>query len=192
MKDRATGEPSTMSAVETPGSLLPERQAPVPHVAGRLVVLCHTGPIPRIVHTSIEQIRDNGGRVVLLGPLVRGVDASAPADEVIVLRQRAAPVYVDKANPPRRYSRQWVSIVARNLTRRATFKPARRVLGASTMWWLAALHNRAALSALDSADVITALDAGAVYMVWEASRRNRAAAAVNGIGPTMEHLGLAR
>jgi hypothetical protein len=57
---------------------------------------------------------------------------------------------------------------------------------------LAALHNRAALSALDSADVITALDAGAVYMVWEASRRNRAAAAVNGIGPTMEHLGLAR
>ena len=192
MRDGPTQEPSSLSATETPGSLLPEDHPPVPHVAGRLVVLCHTGPLPHIVHTSIEQIRLNGGRVVLVGPLVRGAEASTAADEVILLRQRAAPVYFDKANPPRRYSRQWVSIVARNLGRRATFKPAGRVLGASTMWWLAALHNRAALSALDNADVITAVDAGAVYMVWEASRRNRAAAAINGIGPTMEHLGLAR
>lgn len=190
--DPAGGTPSR--DVPAPDiTLRVERPAPVPHAAGKLVVLCHTGPIPPVVNHSIEQIRRQGGRVVLVGPRVVGTEeAEEIVDEVLELRQRAAPVFVNKADPPRKYSRQWVSIVARNLGRKATFKPARRVLGASTMWWLAAHHDRRVMSTLDRADVITALDAGAVYLVWEAARRNRHAAAINGIGPTMEHLGFLR
>jgi hypothetical protein len=82
--------------------------------------------------------------------------------------------------------------VVRNLWRKVAFAPVRKTLGVSTLWWMSLSHSREALHAVDEADVITALDAGAVYSVWECARRNRHAAAINGIGPTLEHLGLAR
>ena len=113
-----------------------------------------------MVVDSIKRIREQGGRVVILGPQIKGYEKAADvADGFIFLRQRFVPVYVDPDNRPRRYSLPWASIVARNLTRKATQKPAKRVLGASTLWWIAAKHNRQALALLDGADVITALDA---------------------------------
>jgi hypothetical protein len=170
-----------------------ERPAPTPHADHQTIAFVYTSPPTVMVVDSIKRIREQGGRVVILGPQIKGYEKAADvADGFIFLRQRFVPVYVDPDNRPRRYSLPWASIVARNLTRKATQKPAKRVLGASTLWWITAKHNRQALALLDGADVITALDAGAVYLVWEAARRNRHAAAINGIGPTLEHLGLAR
>ena len=83
-------------------------------------------------------------------------------------------------------------MVARNLQRKAAYGPARKVLGVSTLWAMSLSHSREALHAVDAADVITALDAGAVYPVWECARRKRHAAAINGVGPTMEHHGFTR
>jgi len=166
---------------------------PNPGAARRNVVLAYTTTPLAIITTAIEQIRDAGGQVTLLGPQIRGYEgAAAAANHIVVLRQRAAPVRIDPENRPVRYSPQWASVVARNLWRKAAFGPARKTLGVSTLWWMTMSHSREALHAIDEADVITALDAGAVYSVWECARRNRHAAAINGIGPTMEHLGLAR
>jgi hypothetical protein len=145
-----------------------------------------------LVTVAIEQIRQEGGHVVLLGPQIRGYEqAAAAADRMVFLRHRAAPVRVDPDNRPARFSPQWAWLVTRNLSRRAAFGPARKTLGISTLWWMALSHSREALHAVDEADVITALDAGAVYSVWNCARRNHHAAAINGIGPTLEHLGLA-
>jgi len=156
-------------------------------------VLAYTSAPLALVTTAIEKIRESGGQVTLMGPQIRGYEsAAAAADHVVLLRHRAAPVKVDPNKRPVRYSPQWASVVARNLLRKTAFGPARKTLGVSTLWWLAVSHSREALHAVDEADVITALDAGAVYSVWECARRNRHAAAINGIGPTMEHLGLAR
>jgi hypothetical protein len=144
-----------------------------------------------IVTTAIQQIRQAGGHVVLLGPQIRGYEAAAAAaDRVVILRQGASPVRVDPGNRPVRYSPRWASVVARNRMRKVAFGPARKILGVSTLWWMALSHSRDALHAIDEADVITALDAGAVYSVWQCARRNRHAAAINGIGPTLENLGL--
>ena len=166
---------------------------PTPGAAQRNVVLAYTTTPLAIITTAIEQIREAGGQVTLLGPQIRGYEgAAAAANRVVLLRQRAAPVRIDPDHRPVRYSPQWASVVARNLWRKAAFGPARKTLGISTLWWLTLSHSREALHAVDEADVITALDAGAVYSVWECARRNRHAAAINGIGPTLEHLGLAR
>ena len=177
-----TQQPSTASA-----------PASAPASAQHKVVLAYTAPPLALVTTAIEQIRKAGGHVTLLGPQIRGYERPAEAaDRVVLLRNRAAPVQIDPDNRPVRYSARWASVVARNLSRKAAFGPARRTLGVSTLWWMSMSRSREALHAIDEADVITALDAGAVYSVWECARRNRHAAAINGIGPTLEHLGLAR
>jgi len=166
---------------------------PPPGAARRNVVLAYTAPPMALVTVAIEQIREAGGQVVLLGPQIRGYEgAAAAADRMVLLRHRAAPVRIDPDNRPVRYSLAWASVVARNLSRRVAFGPARKTLGVATLWWMAVSHSRDALREIDDADVITALDAGAVYSVWNCARRNRHAAAINGIGPTLEHLGLAR
>lgn len=169
--------------------------SPVPTLseARRKVVLAYTSPPLALVTTAIEQIRRAGGHVTLIGPQVRGYEQqAAAADRVVLLRNQAASVRIDPDNRPVRYTPRWASVVARNLSRKAAYGPARKVLGVSTLWAMSLSHSREALHAVDEADVITALDAGAVFAVWECARRNRHAAAVNGIGPTLEHLGLAR
>lgn len=191
--DPAPTSPLAEGGPEPEGMIRAERPAPVPHADHQVVAVCFTAkPMPAVAD-AVRTIREQGGRVVLIGPLVTGYEEpAAEADDYIKLVHRANPVYVDKSDPPRKYSPQWTSIVARNLTRRATVRPAQRLLGASTLWWIAARGNRDARKVLDSADVLCAADGGAVYLVWEAARRNRHAAAINGIGPTLEHLGLAR
>ena len=165
---------------------------PTPGAARRNVVLAYTAPPMALVTAAIEQIRGAGGHVTLLGPQIRGYEqAGAAADRVVFLRNRASPVRIDPDKRPTRYSLQWASVVARNLSRKAAFGPARKTLGVSALWWMALSHSRDALHVVDEADVITALDGGAVYSVWQCARRNRHAAAINGIGPTLEHLGLA-
>lgn len=164
-----------------------------PVAARRNVVLAYTATPMDLVTTAIEQIRQAGGQVVLLGPQIRGYEpAAAAANRVVLLRHRAASVRIDPDNRPVRYTPRWAWVVARNLTRKAAFGPARRTLGVSTLWWMSLSHSREALHAIDEADVITALDGGIVYSVWQCARRNHQAAAINGIGPTLEHLGLAR
>jgi hypothetical protein len=166
---------------------------PTPQAARRNVVLAYTAPPMDLVTAAIKQIRSAGGQVTLLGPQIRGYEPAAKAaNRVVLLRNRAAPVPVDPDNCPVRYSPKWLSIVARNFSRKAAFGPARKTLGVSTLWWMSLSHSREALHAIDEADVIAALDGGVVYSVWECARRNRHAAAINGIGPTLEHLGLAR
>lgn len=166
---------------------------PEPQAARRNVVLTYTSPPLAIVTKAIEQIREAGGHVVLVGPQIRGYEKpAAAADRVVLLRHRAAPVRIDPDRRPARYSPAWASVVVRNLSRKAAFGPARKALGVATLWWMSLSHSREALRAIDEADVITALDAGAVYSVWQCARRNHRAAAVNGIGPTLEHLGIAR
>ncbi|MBD3784691.1 MAG: hypothetical protein IE926_17365, partial [Micrococcales bacterium] len=56
----------------------------------------------------------------------------------------------------------------------------------------AARQSPDALAVLRRADVITALDPNAVWVAWQAAQVNQHAAVINGIGPTLEHLGLAR
>lgn len=171
----------------------PERPAPTPHAERQRIVLMYTSAPPVMVVDAIREMRTAGAEVVIIGPQVKGYEHAAKvASTNIFLRHRVAPVYFDRENPPRRYTTEWASIVARNLSRRATYKPAQRLLGAATLWWMATAQNREALSAIDQAHVLTALDGGSVYSVWQAARRNKGAAAINGIGPTMEHLGLAR
>jgi hypothetical protein len=170
-----------------------ERPAPIPHADHRVVAICYTGAPMPVVTDAVRAIGEQGGHVVLIGPLVKGSEVPAAyADKYIRLVHRATPVYVDKANAPRKYGPRWASIVARNLTRRATVRPAQRLFGAATLWWVAVRNNPEASKVLDRADVICAADAGAVYLAWESARRNRHAAVINGIGPTLEHLGLAR
>lgn len=172
-----------------------QQPAPVPdpQAARRKVVLAYTSPPLALVTTAIEQIREAGGHVVLMGPQIRGYERpAAAADQIVLLHHRAAAVRIDPNRRPGRYSPQWASVVVRNLSRKAAFGPAAKKLGVATLWWMSLSQSREALLAVDEADVITALDAGAVYSVWECARRNRRAAAVNGIGATMEHLGIAR
>jgi hypothetical protein len=156
------------------------------------VVLAFTTPPLALVTTAIATIRASGAHVILVGPQIRGYEKpAAAADRVVLIKHRAAPVRIDPARRPVRYSPQWASVVARNLSRKAAYGPARKALGISTLWWMSLSANPEALKAIDQADVITALDAGAVYTVWECARRNRQAAAINGIGPTLDHLSLA-
>lgn len=166
---------------------------PPPETARQKVVLAYTSAPMDIITTAIEQIRAAGGQVILLGPQIRGYEPAAyAANRIVLVRHRAASVRIDPDNRPVRYSPRWAWVVARNLSRKAAFGPARKTLGASTLWWMSVSNSPQALHAVDEADVITALDAGMVYSVWECARRNRHAAAINGIGPTLEHLGLAR
>jgi hypothetical protein len=48
------------------------------------------------------------------------------------------------------------------------------------------------MAALREATVLTSLDHSATYLIWNASRLNRTAPAIAGVGPTMEELGLTR
>lgn len=167
---------------------------PVESVAprGQHVVMIYTAPPMDLVVPAIRDIQAAGGSVTLIGPQVRGYEAAAEAaDSIVRLRHRAAPVPIDPDHRPVRWTLPWASVVARNLSRRAAFGPARRALGVSTLWWLALRGSRDALHAVDDADVLTALDAGAVYSVWQAARRNLHAAAINGVRPTLEHMRLA-
>jgi hypothetical protein len=170
-----------------------ERPAPTPRADHQRVLLVYTLPPLEIVADDIAAIRANGGRVDVVGPRVKGFEISArAADHFTLLVRRSTPVKIDPDDRPRKYSMRWVKVVATNLSRKALFRSAKRVLGAATLWWMSAAQNRKALDLIDGADVITALDAGAIYLCWQAGRRNRGAAVINGIGPTMEHLGLVR
>ncbi len=105
--------------------------APTPHADHQTIAFVYTSPPTVMVVDSIKRIREQGGRVVILGPQIKGYEKAADVADggFIFLRQRFVPVYVDPDNRPRRYSLPWASIVARNLTRKATQKPAKRVLG---------------------------------------------------------------
>jgi hypothetical protein len=155
------------------------------------VVLVYTSRPPVVVLAGIQAIRSAGGRVTLIGPRMKGIEGlGAEADRVILLRKRAAPVWIDPSNRPARWTFGWASVVVRNRWRRAASGPMSRPLGAPTNWWLALRRDRDAVRAVDDADVITAIDAGAIYSAWRCARRNRDAAVVNGINPTLEHLQL--
>lgn len=74
--------------------------------------------------------------------------------------------------------------VVRSLTRHITAG----VLGQATVLWAEARRHQEAGEALASADVIAAIDPGAVYAVWQAGRHNHGAVLRNGVAPLVEHL----
>lgn len=155
------------------------------------VVLIFTSRPAAFVSTGIQAIRSSGGRITLIGPRIKGIERlAADAAGVVYLRNRAAPVQIQPNNRPDRWTLGWATVVVRNLWRRAVSGPVTKPLGAAALWWMALRRNRDAVHAVGDADVISALDAGAIYLAWRCTRRNRGAAVLNGIGPTLEHLKL--
>ena len=160
----------------------------------RRVALVYTTTPGLLVATAIAAMQRDGAQVSLIGPQIKGYEDALTLvgeDNMVRLRWRSAPVPIDHDNPPKRYSAEWAWVVIRNLYRKGTYKPLKKVLSASVLWWRSIAQNRTALHHLDEADIITAVDGGAVYPVWQAARRNRRAVAINGVGPTLQHLGLA-
>jgi hypothetical protein len=160
---------------------------------GKHVVLVYTAPPGALLVEAIRTLQGSGATVTLIGPQVAGYEPAAElaGDAMIPIRYRNAPVAVDRDNPPARWSREWQWIVVRNLWRKGSYKVARKLFSAAVLWWRTISRNRLALRRLDEADVLTAVDAGAIYPVWKAARRNADAAAINGVGPTLQHFGLA-
>jgi hypothetical protein len=137
-------------------------------------------------------IQSSGGRVTLMGPKIKGTERIAvEADRALVLRSGTAPVQIDPTHSVVRWTPQWASVVVRNLWRRLVLGPLLKPLGPGVRAWMPLRRSRDAIRAVDDADVIAAMDAGAIYSAWRCGRRNRAAAVINGIGPTLEHLNLA-
>jgi hypothetical protein len=156
------------------------------------VALVYTLPPAALAAEAAEQIRAAGYRVVVAGPKLVGWDRLARhADAFTPIRHRAAPVPIDRDHPPRRWSREWAWVVARNLWRKRSQRPLQALLSAPTLWWRTLSQDRLAMAQLRDADVLGALDTPAVYSVWRLARINPAAAAVNGVQPVLEHLGLA-
>ncbi|KRE62244.1 hypothetical protein [Nostocoides sp. Soil756] len=173
---------------------LAESPAPVPHAQGLEVVFVATGPLADIAADSIARIADAGARVTLICPKMRGYEqARAAADDYIQLLPLGIPVqFDDDSQRPVRWSPDWARTVATNISRKAGRRVAHKVVGKAVTWGFAVRQLPEAVRILDTADVITALDPGAVWIAWKASRTNAHAAVINGIGPTLEHLGLAR
>jgi hypothetical protein len=156
------------------------------------VALVYTLPPAALAADAVEQIRAAGYHVVVAGPKLVGWDRLARnADAFRPIRHRAAPVPIDRDHPPQRWSREWAWVVARNLWRKRTQKPLQGVLSAPTLWWRTLSQDRLAMAELSSASVLGALDTPAVYSVWRLGRMNPDAAAISGIQPVLEHLGLA-
>jgi hypothetical protein len=156
------------------------------------VALIYTLPPPAWAADAAEQIRAAGYQVVVAGPRLIGWDRLArQADVYAPIRHRAAPVPVDRDNPPPRWSREWSWVVARNLWRKRSQKALQAVLKAPTLWWRTLSQDRLAMEKLRGADVMGALDTPAVYSVWRLAQITPHAAAINGVQPLLEHLGLA-
>jgi hypothetical protein len=173
---------------------LHETPPPTPQADGLTVAFVATGPLAGIAADSIRRIREAGGRVVLLCPKVPGYAAArGAADEYIALHPFGNPVRFDSDDDrPERWTSEWVATVATNLHRKVGRRVAHKVIGRPLTWGLASKQTPEALEVLERADVITALDPNAVYIAWRAGQTNQHAAIINGIGPTLEHLGLAR
>jgi hypothetical protein len=170
-----------------------ESPPPAPHARGETVLMAFTARPSEMTRRSIQRIRDAGARVLLMGPTSAfDADLAKVADSVILLDRATAPVSFDKSQPPQRFSPSWSALVARNLARRHLVGRYVRRVGGSSGWWLSAKRNRAAMAALTEATVLTSLDHGATYLIWNASRLNRTAPAIAGVGPTIEELGLTR
>lgn len=173
---------------------LHETPAPTPHAEGLEVVFVATSPVPGITADSIDRIRDAGARVTLISPKVVGYGpAREAADGFIELHGLGVPVqFEDDEDRPQRWSARWARTVATNVSRRAGRRVAHKLVGKAGAWGWAIRQLPEATDLLETADVITALDPGAVWIAWKAAQRNTHAEVINGIGPTLEHLGLAR
>ncbi len=190
-----------LNHIEPVGDLAPktgedihlEAPAPGPHAKGERVVLALTARPSGAVRRSIELLRDSGAHVGLIGPdSVLDGGLHDLADEVIRLQRATAPVKVGPSGPLTKFTPKWASIVARNLGRRHIVGPYLRVVGPSAGWWLSARRSPTAVKALKEATVLASLDDSATYLIWNASRMNRRAPALAGIGATLEELGLTR
>jgi hypothetical protein len=160
---------------------------------GKHVALVYTAPPGALVVDAIKTLQEDGATVSLIGPRIGGYERAAElaGEGMIPIRYRHAPVPVDRDNPPARWSREWQWVVARNLWRKGTAKVARKLFSASVLWWRTISHDKLAVRRLEEADVLTAVDGGAIYPVWKAAQRNLDAVAINGVGPTLQHFGLA-
>lgn len=162
-----------------------------PHARGEHVTMMFTVPVPDVVRSQIRRVRANGGRIHLIGPESAADEGLADLADSITLLTRptnAVPV----GGPLRKGSPQWLSVVARNTVQRQFVKRQVSKHGLPHGWWIATRRNEQAMRLLRDATVLTALDQGAVYPIWNAARLNDHAPAINGIGPTLDELGLGR
>jgi hypothetical protein len=159
--------------------------------ATRTVVVIYSARPPEILPQAIATLRGAGVDVTLIGPPLKGYQpASSGAATTVVVAGKTGSVVVDPANRPARWTPRWASIVARNLWRKHGPRALPHRLGPGPTWWRSVSSNREAMRHLAAADVLTALDPAAVYVVWKAARANPSAAAINGIQPTLEHFKL--
>ena len=194
MADEGSGTPTPADPPPKVGAEVhQETPPPAPHARGETVLMAFTTTPGEMTRRSIQQVRDAGARVQLMGPAsAYDAELAKVADSVILLDRANAPVSIDTSHRPQRFSPRWAALVARNLSRRHLVGAYVRRVGASAGWWLSAKRNRAAMAALREATVLTSLDHSATYLIWNASRLNRTAPAIAGGGPTMEELGLTR
>jgi hypothetical protein len=163
-------------------------------MTGQRVALVYTTPPSPVLAEAVEKLQAAGAQVHVIGPQIKGYEKAAElaGERMIRLRYRNSPVPIDRDNPPVRWSREWMWVVARNLWRKGTYKPMRLVLSAPALWWRTISRNERALRALEQADVLSAVDPGAVFSVWQIARRNNRALAISGVVPTLQELGLAQ
>lgn len=153
------------------------------------VVAVATTVPSRPVQVGMERLRTTGARVVLVLPQrvdLAGVDL--PVDETILVPDRWAPVRVDPRHRPVRWSPRWFVVVATNLTRKVARRTLRRFRSRPESFASSVRRHPGAHRAMSRADIITALDQGAVYPVWLVGRSRRRAHLVNGVGPTLDLL----
>lgn len=162
-----------------------------PHSRGEHVAMLFTVPIPDVVRSQIRRVRESGGRVHLIGPeSVIDDSLASVADTVTRLTRSTNAVPVD--GPLRKGSPRWAKVVAQNTVQRRFIRRQVKKHGPPHSWWISTHRNSEAMRLLRDATVLTALDQGAVYAVWNAARLNAHAPAINGIGPTLDELGLGR
>ena len=89
-----------------------------------------------------------------------------------------------------KFSPSWAAVVAGNIVRKKVLRKIISRRGVPFGWWLSARRTPAVMSEFEGATAMSALDDGAVYTVWRASRINVTAPAVNGIGPLLDRMEL--
>lgn len=154
------------------------------------VVLVATRPAPAALADAVRGMRAAGHRVDLIaGPAV-GAPLVEAAASVVAIHRPLGPRASTRRPGLARWSPRWVVGAAAVVTRAAATKATNRTVGPGAMWAAAVRRSRAARALLAGGDVLVAVDIDAVYAVWLAAQRNSAAAAVNGVAPALDVLGL--
>lgn len=178
--------PTAAVTVESPASA-----EPIDLSAERVALVYTTAP-SAAVQAAVTRLRSHGARITLIGsPLPEADDIALGVDRHIPVRKAVSTRSEIDGRSPRRYSPAWARLVADNLVRKKALPKIIAARGSAFGWWLAIRRDGDAIAALRDATLLCALNDEAIYTVWEASRVNAFAPAISGIGPLLDHVGLA-